>query len=165
MFLQETYEILDCSIYDEGTIASHNDIWGTSSYGTITRQSEYSVVSRTQTTDNSSFPMTFGDEDTTIIQFDYFKVDGANTEVLVVIRQGANTNVSTLTNAQLGGVIGEWNTIQIIIDNTTPTITVNNLTTAYSFSKAMTGTGNRFRWGLYGETTEIRFKKFRVYSI
>ncbi len=160
-FLQETSVVYDCLAYDIGTLAKHNDIWGSSSYGTITRENEYSIISRTQTENTASIPLDFTG-DNIIIEFDYYKVDGGNDNILL-FRNGS-TNVGGLTNTQLNGGISRWNHIQLILDNINNTLTANNTTTQNTMTRTLNNVANQYRWTLYGTTTELRFKNFKLYS-
>ena len=52
VFLQETYELLDCMFYDDGVTG--NPSWSNTYYATVTRQSTDSVITATSSTSDGN---------------------------------------------------------------------------------------------------------------
>ena len=161
--LQERYEVLDCTSYDNGTQASHNDSIWTSSNCTLTRNTDYSLITKSTGNANLITPMLTE----CMIEFDFLQEDGYLSSFIGYFKDANNNNIVGFSlnhlKTALGGTVNlnEWYHITLRIqdnnmyfgNDTTVIRTLSESPSKFAFFLANGGIDN------------VRFKNFKVYPI
>jgi len=164
VFLQETYEVMDCLAYDNGTLAKHNDIWlNTAQSGVIfERKAEYTEFGIT-TSANKYIPLNLSlNSQNIIIEFDVLLTnhsDGAFADI-----NYQNNRVSSINLQNVGAEDNVWIPVKLVLNN--GTITLMNKNTSQSKVLAENSNWDSFRllnYSVIDKTT--LFKNFKVYSV
>ena len=137
--VSETYEVLDCYKFDNGTTSDHNDIWSTAN-ATLTRSDEYSTVKETTTGTTGVCAIANVPYTDYHIDLDVYMVDGLTGNGVL---QLMNSDYSPIQI--INGTLGEWKHI--------------------SLDKTGLQTNTRVRICTFDQCTELRFKNFRIYPI
>lgn len=164
MLLQETYEVMDCILYDGGTSSDHNDIW-TIARGTVNRQTEYSSIELTSGQTNVMVYFNLTEKDNFIIEFDAM-FDCTNTSGLSDV-QFRNSNWNTQQGAlKLNDYPKDtWTHIKFektTIDEVTKRIAYVN---GEKVSTIISPTDDIFVFMQHEEDNYLYFKNFKYYPI
>ena len=165
-FQSPTFPLDDTFTYDPATSNKHQDIWDEIRC-TLTRTTEYSEVVETTEPGALQTKTTLNIPKNCVIEFDYYRVDGATNSSMVVL---SNVNSSYITSFALSNInlsIGAWHHIRIEYNN--GYLRVSNTTNSNVFqpSTQYSASGNYilFAFSAYLDATTYRFRNFKVYPI
>lgn len=165
IFLQETFVVYDCLKYDCGTIMNHNDIWqynASTSTIKVERTDEYTEFRELSSTNIAN--RVSGLSEDTIIEFDYYQVDGGNNSFLQI--QDSNYNQIYTAGINIGLVNGakeNWYHLKISFND--GVMTILNETNGVLHNCNYTSNPVYFNFWTSADITAIRFKNFKIYSI
>lgn len=167
--VSETFVLMDCRLYDEGTSARYNDtMWGNwNNSATIERKAEYTSIKKASDNTQASWqiPNTPFSNDELTIEFDVY-VDvtgdlGSDVGTFIQVRNQAYNVLGNigLTNMQLSP--NQWHHI-IIAFKSDGTVLVSNTTNSNTSNR---NNVNCDKVILRCETyvNETRYKNFKVY--
>jgi len=162
----ETYNVLDCVVYDGGTLDNHNDSMWTAQNVTFTpRQAEYTdIVKGTGSSLLVSSDLPIG----SVIEFEMRQIGGTTTNYILGLRQGTSFLGNGTRLYDLGANVDEWVRVKVELkddgyaiatnlDDTSKTDRVNS--TAYTSNP-------KFAFWLSDTAiTDLYFRNFKVYPI
>ena len=164
--VSETYNVLDCVVYDGGTLDNHNDsIWTTQNVTFQPRQAEYTdIVKGTGSSLLVSTDLPIG----SVIEFEMRQIGGTTTNYIFGLRQGTSFLGNGTRLYDLGANVDEWVRIKIELkddgyaiatnlDDTSKTDQVNS--TAYTSDPKFAF------WLSDNAITDLYFRNFKVYPI
>ena len=162
-FILERADVLDCKYQDEGTLTYHNDNFWTSweNYPrTITRKSEYTEVTQTNTGTTGYLIFPFNNLSPAIIEFDFYKNGGSLNETIIQLRNDKREILRgiPLVNINNALKLNTWYHIKLDFENNK--IYVGD----YSVPMNTTNATNLYI-ACMGTTKSIRYKNFKIYSI
>lgn len=151
---------------DKGILTDYSDIWSTNTTSSIikvTRTDSYTEFAELTSTNLTN--AVFGLSENSIIEFDYYQVDGLNTNSFMNITNSNNATIYTggVNLNQFNAEIGKWYHFKIIFKD--GTMTMINETTGETLNKNYTSIPFRFNFWTSNNITAIRFKNFKIYDI
>ena len=151
---------------DKGILTDYSDIWSTNTTSSIikvTRTDSYTEFAELTSTNLTN--TVIGLSENSIIEFDYYQVDGLNTNSFMNI---INSNSATIYTGginlnQFNAEIGKWYHFKISFKD--GTMTMINETTGGTLNKNYTSIPYKFNFWASNTITAIRFKNFKIYDI
>lgn len=167
MFQSETYEVWDTYQYDNGNDSTHN-IWDTPFQCTLTYGSEYAEISESTEYGFIRSATAFSKDCT--IEFDYYNHDGARANNIFQIVTSANAYVTVMSMQYLDLSSGNWYHLKMTIEDGVLKVYKDNATTpvyTYPSSGSMSIATDTIKFIMLttGDTTKVRFKDFKAYSV
>ena len=163
----KTYGVLDCIFYDDGTIASHNDVWTKDSLVKITRFDEYTQF-RIEPNDTGNFYLR-NLSPNTVIDFDFKQVGGNIGNGFFNIYAAGNISIQWFSLSHIlgnnAGYLNTWVKLRLELGETSATLSLRDdpsktITRNYSQEKLP----SFLRFSL-NNTREEHIKNLRYYPI
>ena len=158
-----TCKVILATKRDYGTQTNHNDIWATNTTSStikVTRAdtyTEFAELTSTNLANNVS-----GLSENSIIEFDYYQVDGGNNSFMQIFNSSDSQIYSGGVNiGNFNGTTGNWYHFKISFVNNN--VHIENTTTGVSVDRAYTSTPYKFGFWGSNNITAIRFKNFAIY--
>ena len=164
MNLTKTYEVLDCIIIDNCTIASHNDdCWIHTDATKFVRKEEY--TSYVYENRNLISYIT-GITDNCIVEFDLQRLDSNFAQGFLNVFED-NTSLIWFSLANMGlSATTEWLPLRLTITSSSATLTLrSDSTKTITKNYTATGTPNRVRFIISNIVTGFNIRNVKVYPI
>ena len=163
MNVSKTYSIWDTIKYDNAIQSSHNNIWNVSSSDTsFVRGEEYTTFSKTVT--GNKYAQFNISEQSICVEFEVYQATGYRNNIF--FRVSSSTEPLYQCSLQnISHYIGEWVKCRLTMSNGTVTFEDAEDSTK-KHTATYTGDIATIQFALLGsESTELRFKNFKVYPI
>lgn len=163
----ETYEVMDCIFYDDGTIANHNDVWTKDSLVILTRYDEYTQF-KVETGNNGNFYLR-NLSPNTVIDFDFKQVEGNVGNGFFNIFADGNISIQWFSLSHILGndssYLNTWVKLRVELGETSATLSLRDdpsKTITRNYSQEELPSFLRFA---LNQTREEHIKNLRYYPI
>lgn len=162
MILQEIFVLWDTIKYDNGTSASHDDSIWTVVNTSLNRQSDYTILTETDTSSNLNTYVNIPNECT--IEFEVLQADGGTTSFYCQFYNSNKTSRGGSSINHIGGSLNNWLKVKIELTSTQAVFT--NLDTMATATRTISNTDV----GIFGFITSstistLYFRNFKVYPV
>jgi hypothetical protein len=160
--VSETYELLDCKMYDDGT-SSSNSKWNIPNGCTFSRNPESTEISESDASSWSQPMVNQALPPNVCIEFDFKQNDGLTTSFFYAVNKQLSTGyINGRGLSQFNGTLNTWYHVKIEVGETSTTTTMNNTSSTFSYEAI-----SQFYFGFWlsREISSIEFKNLRIYPI
>ena len=157
--LQETYEIIDATFYDKGTLSENQNWSSVSSTATLTRLAEYSSLVRKSDSSSFGYMLLNYNLSDYVVELDAKFI---STNQLVMTFRNADSTCYPINLNTLKISDTNWHTIRFEVKGLNVDVYIDHIK-KNSFS--LSNTASRFQLEVRDVNYELDFKNFKIYPI